>query len=192
MQAVAGPITTPSSTTGNAAATRPRAYVRGTSPESPAVMIGHPATLLAEGRDTGGAFCLVESVLGPGQEPPPHIHEREDELLYLMEGEIDFYMGAETFKAAAGDAIFMPRQVPHAFRIRTPRVRVLGWFQPAGFEGFLHAMAAAGQAPAQLGELKPHATGDVAQLRQVAAQQFGIITLTPQEITEKMPAFLRS
>ena len=57
--------------------------------------LGSLTTNLAEKRDTNGAFCLVEGTLAPGNEPPPHVHSREDELFYVLEGEFDVYVGEE-------------------------------------------------------------------------------------------------
>ena len=50
-------------------------------------------TFLAESEGTGGRFSLIEGCLKPGNEPPPHVHEREDELFYVLEGKMDVYVG---------------------------------------------------------------------------------------------------
>jgi hypothetical protein len=47
--------------------------------------MGSLLTFLAESKDTGGSFTLIEGLLKPGNEPPPHIHGREDELFYILE-----------------------------------------------------------------------------------------------------------
>src|SRR5262245_49844305 len=91
-------------------------------------------TNLVERKDSNGAFCLVEGTLAPGTEPPPHVHSREDELFYVLEGEFDVYVGKEAFKVETGECVFLPRFKPHAFVIRSPRLRVLALFTPAGLE----------------------------------------------------------
>ena len=96
--------------------------------------LGSLTTNLAEKKDTNGAFCLVEGTLAPGSEPPPHVHSREDELFYVLEGEFDVYVGKEAFKVEAGECVFLPRFKPHAFVIRSPWLRVLALFSPAGLE----------------------------------------------------------
>ena len=96
--------------------------------------LGSLTTNLAEKKDTNGAFCLVEGTLAPGNEPPPHVHSREDELFYVLEGEFDVYVGKEAFKVEAGECVFLPRFKPHAFVIRSPWLRVLALFSPAGLE----------------------------------------------------------
>jgi quercetin dioxygenase-like cupin family protein len=70
---------------------------------------GNLTTNLAEKKDTNGAFFLVEATLAPGTEPPPHVHTREDELFYVLEGEFDAYVGDEAFKVEAGECVFLPR-----------------------------------------------------------------------------------
>ena len=100
---------------------------------------GNLTTNLAEKKDTNGAFCLVEATLAPGSEPPPHLHTREDELFYVLEGEFDVHVGKEAFKVETGECVFLPRFTPHAFVIRSPWLRVLALFSPAGLEEFLKA-----------------------------------------------------
>jgi mannose-6-phosphate isomerase-like protein (cupin superfamily) len=75
---------------------------------------GNLTTNLAEKKDTNGAFFLVEAMLAPGTEPPPHVHSREDELFYVLEGEFDVYVGEQAFKVETGECVFLPRFKPHA------------------------------------------------------------------------------
>jgi len=79
--------------------------------------MGILTTNLAEEKDTGGAFCLVEAILAPGNEPPPHVHSREDETFYVLEGEFDVYVGEEAFKVERGMHLSPKIQ---AARIRHP------------------------------------------------------------------------
>ena len=95
---------------------------------------GNLTTNLAETKDTNGAFLLVEAMLAPGTEPPPHVHTREDEFFYVLEGEFDVYVGERAFNVKAGECVFMPTFRPHAFVIRSPRLRLLALFTPAGLE----------------------------------------------------------
>jgi mannose-6-phosphate isomerase-like protein (cupin superfamily) len=80
---------------------------------------GNLTTNLAEKKDTNGAFLLVEAMLAPGTEPPPHVHTREGELFYVLEGEFDVYVGEKAFNVKTGECVFMPRFRPHAFIIRS-------------------------------------------------------------------------
>jgi len=63
-------------------------------------------------------FCsVVEVVMRRGEEPPLHVHAGEDELYYVLEGELTFYVGRDVFEAVRGDTVFLPRKAPHAFSV---------------------------------------------------------------------------
>jgi mannose-6-phosphate isomerase-like protein (cupin superfamily) len=121
---------------------------------------------IAEKNDTNGAFCLVEATLVPGNDLPPHVHSREDELFYVLEGAFDVYVGAEAFKVETGACIFLPKCTPHAFVIRSPRLRLLTLFTPVGLEEACRGL----RTPAQHLELPTgaltYATADVRQTAQ--------------------------
>jgi quercetin dioxygenase-like cupin family protein len=93
-------------------------------------------TFLATGEDTGGQFALMEQVARNGNVPPRHIHHREDETFYVIEGEMTFSVGVETIKATPGTMVFLPRDVAHSFTIDSEQVRILVMVAPAGAEGF--------------------------------------------------------
>ena len=149
---------------------------------------GNLTTNLAEKKDTNGAFFLVEAMLGPGTEPPPHVHSREDELFYVLEGEFDVYVGKEAFKVEAGECVFLPRFKPHAFVIRSLRLRVLALFTPAGLEEAFRGMIT----PAQSLELPTgvvtYSTGDLKQTAQ-RLSDYGARFLAQDEVAEQMPLY---
>jgi quercetin dioxygenase-like cupin family protein len=93
-------------------------------------------TFLAIGEETNGQFALMEQVGRHGNVPPRHIHHREDETFYLVEGEMTFSIGEETIKATAGTLVFAPRDVAHSFTIDSGQVRMLVMVAPAGAERF--------------------------------------------------------
>lgn len=64
-----------------------------------------------------GLCSVVEIVMRRNEEPPLHVHEREEEMYFLQEGEATFYVGRDVYEAKSGDAVFLPRRVPHAFAI---------------------------------------------------------------------------
>jgi len=98
------------------------------------------ATLLLTGEQTGGAFSLVETMMRPGTEPPYHIHEREDETFYIMEGHVTVLVDGVVHECKAGDAIFLPRGIPHTFRVRSAVARTIAVVTPSGFEKFFQAV----------------------------------------------------
>jgi mannose-6-phosphate isomerase-like protein (cupin superfamily) len=68
---------------------------------------------------TGGAFSIVEEI--DPLDTPRHVHEREDELFFVLEGEHVFEIGDEEFRIGPGGTAFGPRGVPHAQRRLVPR-----------------------------------------------------------------------
>ena len=98
--------------------------------------VGCMFTALADARETGGRFGLVESLSPKGTEPPRHVHGREAEAFYLLEGEITFYVGEEAHGAAPGTFVVAPRGVPHSYAFETDEIRMLVLVAPGGFEKF--------------------------------------------------------
>ena len=97
----------------------------------------------ASAETTGGAFTLFEEV-PPLADTPLHVHEHEDELFYVLEGDHVFQVGDEEFPTGPGGLVFAPRGVPHAQRRVVPGSgRLLVLTAPAGLEGFFRALAAA-------------------------------------------------
>jgi quercetin dioxygenase-like cupin family protein len=72
-------------------------------------------SFLAVGEQTGGAYGLIETANEPSTGVPLHVHEREDETWFVLEGEYTFQVGDQTFRAGPGDYVFGPRQVPHSY-----------------------------------------------------------------------------
>ena len=81
---------------------------------------------------SGGAFAVVEVTGWQGGEPPLHVHAREDEFFYVLDGEVTFKVGDDLTHAGPGAFIWAPRSIPHAFMFDTPTVRMLIGFLPAG------------------------------------------------------------
>jgi quercetin dioxygenase-like cupin family protein len=84
-------------------------YKRRTDLENTYAYMGSLMTFLVEGRDTGGQFALMEYRAKPGNEPPPHWHEFEDETLYVLEGELEAYLGDQILRIGPGEVLFIPR-----------------------------------------------------------------------------------
>ena len=80
---------------------------------------------------------MIETANDPSTGVPLHVHEREDETWFVLEGEYTFEVGGQTFRAGPGDYVFGPRHVPHSYANWTEAVaRALIMVTPAGFEGF--------------------------------------------------------
>ena len=97
---------------------------------------------LATGEQTGGAYVLSEARVLPGGGPPPHIHHREDEAFFVLEGEITFTLGGRKVVAKPGMFIQGPRGIPHAFKNDSHMpARMLILVTPPGFEKFMAEIA---------------------------------------------------
>ena len=70
-----------------------------------------------------------------------HVHEREDEAFYVLEGGLSVRMGDEEFEAPAGSFAFLPRGIPHTFRSSNDGARVLLLVVPSGLEGYFRALS---------------------------------------------------
>jgi len=127
---------------------------------------GNRITLKATAETTGGAYGLVEAVAPPGSSPPLHVHHREDEAFWVLEGELTFRCGEETLTRGPGTLVFLPRDVPHSFVVEGAQpARFLGLCSPGGFERYF---VAAGQPAADAG-LPPAGPPDIPLLKRVAA-----------------------
>ena len=98
-------------------------------------VVGDVYRFLATGGDTNGKYALWEAVVPPGGGPPPHVHSREEEGFYVLEGEITFTVGDERIVATARMFANMPVGTPHSFKNETGRpARMLISVAPAGLE----------------------------------------------------------
>jgi quercetin dioxygenase-like cupin family protein len=94
------------------------------------------------GTDTGGAYCLLEVSLAPGMAVPRHTHTREDEVYFVLAGELEVTVGEKTFVLRPGDTLLAPRDIPHKLRNSGKTTNhYLLVFSPSGFEEFLKATA---------------------------------------------------
>jgi len=119
-------------------------------------MLGTTMRLIAPAAATGGQYTMLEQVTPPGWGPPRHIHSREDEIIYILEGTYDLHVGDERRTVSAGASAVLPRNVPHGFRNAGPTPgRLLCVILPGGFEEYFLAVAKSSPppSPAQLAEL---------------------------------------
>src|SRR3954468_417145 len=98
-------------------------------------VVGDVYRFLATGDDTSGKYAVFEALVGPGGGPPPHVHSREEEGFYVLEGEITFTINGERVVAKAGAFANMPGGTPHSFKNEGGRpARMLISLAPAGLE----------------------------------------------------------
>ncbi len=89
---------------------------------------------LVRGEQTGGSFALIQIEVKRGSEPPAHVHQREDESYYVLEGSVRYYVGGQEFVVRAGDYIYLHQGVTHQFEILSESARLLMWISPAGLD----------------------------------------------------------
>ena len=122
-----------------------------------------------------GRLALVEERGRRGDMPPLHVHHRDDEAFYVIEGQLSLFAAGGQLTLTAGQAALAPREVPHSYRVESEEARWLVITTPAGFESFVRRVAE----PAPADEL-PEAGRpvDPALLAQAAAD-VGIEILGP-------------
>ncbi len=109
--------------------------IRKTDEGRTVALVGDVYRFLATGDDTNGKYALCEVVVLPGGGPPPHVHSREEEGFYILEGEITFQISGERLVATAGMFANMPVGTPHSFKNESDRpARMLISVAPAGLE----------------------------------------------------------
>ena len=107
---------------------------------------GALAEIKATAADTGGLMTILEMTEPPGMEVPLHVHYREDEAFWLLEGGATITVGDTTVECRAGDYAFGPRGVPHRFTVGENGCRMLFILTPGGFEGLVREMGEPAQA----------------------------------------------
>ncbi len=102
---------------------------------------GGLAVFKATAADTGGQMSIVEVTEPPGTEAPLHVHHREDEGFWILEGDVTIEVGTATFELHAGDYAFGPRDIPHRYTVGAAGCRMLFILTPGGFEDLVTGMS---------------------------------------------------
>lgn len=130
------------------------------------------------GGETNGAFAMFEAFVPPQHGPPPHVHHREDEVFYVIEGEFTFIVAGQPVRATAGQTIYGKRDVPHTFK-NTGETdgRLIIIVTPSGLERFFMEIGTPLDSP-QSAPVEPTAT-DIERLL-AAAPNYGVEILAPE------------
>lgn len=139
--------------------------------------VGDVYRFLASGDQTSGRYALVEARVLPGGGPPPHLHRREEEAFFVLEGEIAFYLGEKRILGKPGTFLQIPRDQPHRFQNESQAPgRMLVLTTPAGFDAFMREFAH--PLPSFDAPPVPVTPADIAKLLAVAPK-YGIEVLPP-------------
>jgi quercetin dioxygenase-like cupin family protein len=133
----------------------------------------HRMNVKVSGRETGGALTLIEWTAPAGAGPPRHLHEREDEMFWVLDGELRAVCGDAQWELSPGAMVFLPRRKEHGFLALTD-CRVIQLTTPAGFESFV---AEGGRRPDGPG-LPPPEPPDPERLTELASRH-GIVISGP-------------
>lgn len=105
-------------------------------------VVGDVYRFLATGDETNGKYAMWEAIVPPGGGPPPHIHSREEEAFYILDGEITFTVNEEKIVAKAGTFANMPVGTPHSFKNESDQpAKMLISVAPAGLEQMFFEVA---------------------------------------------------
>ncbi len=132
--------------------------------EGKAISFAGTGTIFKMYGDTTHAYSVVEHPVDPHVLILPHVHTHEDQMSFVIEGEVGMKIGEEVFQATPGTYLFKPRGIPHTFWNPTDRpARIMEITSPSDFERYFD----------EFGDLYTQSGGDVKQLQQLA-QRYGL------------------
>jgi mannose-6-phosphate isomerase-like protein (cupin superfamily) len=121
----------------NYEANKPEVQIIPAQEGQPYWMVGDLNTVKLGGKETNGKLAWLETLVVPQGGPPPHIHHREDELFYVLSGEVTFYTDGEQTLAKEGALIYIPRGTVHNFKnTGLHNAQMITLYVGAGMEGF--------------------------------------------------------
>ena len=106
-------------------------FISCPGPENSRAIPGAVFNFLVRGEQTRNSFSLVKIEVQHGNEPPAHTHSREDEFYYILKGRMKFTVGEQIINAKAGDCVYLPMNISHAFEVKDEKAEVLMWISPA-------------------------------------------------------------
>ena len=168
-------------------------FARAATIDSTFSYMGSLMTFLAKSSETGGRFALMEFYTQPGNEPPPHVHEREHELYFVLEGSMRFYCEDKTLDIRTGEVAFLPQGRAHAFNCTSPVVRALILVQaigadPVSLDNYFLAMGAPAGEMTLPRDAITYAVDDPERAIRVGALN-GIRILSPLETRLELPQY---
>ena len=139
--------------------------------------------VLLDARHTDGRLSMFRSTAAGNSGSPVHVHPHEDEIVVLLSGSGIFWAGDQRLELSEGGVAFLPRDVPHAYRITSPTADMLAISTPAGMEEFFRA------AGWDLSHPKPEGWAITPVVLAAAAKEHGQTVLGPPlAADDKMPA----
>ena len=121
-------------------------------------VLGDSQTVKLTGEQTGGLFAMMELNNEAGVAVPLHVHTREDEMFYVCHGEMTFTVGDKEIVGTTGTTVYLPRGVPHGFRVNK-KTRALVSVYPAGVEGMFYKLGALPPGPPEFEKVQTICAG---------------------------------
>ena len=112
---------------------------------------GSSAEIVVDGRQSGGEYAVIRYHVRPGDEPPLHTHSREDEMVFVEDGEITALVGDDQVEVGPGAFAALPRGVPHTIKVKGESATLLLTVVPAGVERYFVPATEADSDPAHFG-----------------------------------------
>lgn len=138
---------------------------------------GYFRTLIAP-EHTQNAMALIEFTLPRGAEPPLHVHQNEDETFYVLEGRLSVRVADKVTILEPGEALFAPKNTPHAFSILTDSAKLLNLITPGTLHRFFEDFSAPlNGAPAIATEAPAPDMEGIAKMVQTISQQYQVLFL---------------
>lgn len=103
--------------------------------------LGGLAVIKASAADTNGQLSIIEVTEPPDMDGPLHVHHREDEGFWILDGSATFEIGDQVFEAKTGDYLFGPRGIPHRYSTGSAGCRMLYVLTPGGMEKLVTEMS---------------------------------------------------
>lgn len=168
----------------------PKAYKRSPALANSTWYKGILTSKMAGASDNNRAFDVSVIKMRRGTEPPPHVHSREDELFYILSGEMSVYVESEVFRLTAGEYMFLPRGKAHAFSITSDEGHWICFITPGGFfeaVGKMDVPALKMEVPSDA-DTATYANADLTETIKMF-EQYGLRFLTADEIRTVMPQY---
>jgi quercetin dioxygenase-like cupin family protein len=132
--------------------------------------LGGLLTIRAAAGDTNGAIAVVEERAARGYATPPHVHGREDETLYVVEGTVEYTVDGAVGTVGPGETAHLPRGLAHRFEVTSEEAHFLVIITPGGFEEFFQEVSPPA-ASARVPEAQDHAHTDPTRMVRAAAER---------------------
>ncbi len=133
-------------------------------------------TYLVTGEESGGCYFTLEVTVGPGNGPLPHIHHNAEEQFYVVERELTYWVGDQTFQLSAGDFVHIPRKTVHSFKNGPTPAKLVATFSPAGIEKFFQEI---GEPVKDRSASPPPITEEMIAGAMALESEYGLETLLP-------------